>query len=85
MVVFLVVVVLVGLAVALYEVASSRRRGAGDTRAQLDALSRVVEPRGRPRGVHADDDPDPGETVDGDDADDADDDDARGGGAAPRP
>lgn len=47
MVTILVVVVVVGLAVALFEFASSRRRARQDTRAQLDALSRVVDPRRR--------------------------------------
>ena len=48
MVTILVIVVVLGLAVALYEFAASRRRGSRDTRSQLDALSRVVEPQ-RPK------------------------------------
>lgn len=55
MVTVLVVVVFVGLGVALYEVASSRRRRDGDTRAQLDALSRVVDPQRRGRRDRRDD------------------------------
>ena len=49
MVTILVIVVVVGLGVALYEIAASRRRSHRDTRAQLDALSRVVEPQRRTR------------------------------------
>lgn len=47
MVTVLLIVVLVGLAVATWEVASSRRGRRDDTRSQLDALSRVVEPQRR--------------------------------------
>ncbi len=47
MVTVLVIVVLVGLGVALFEIVSSRRSRQADTRAQLDALSRVVEPQRR--------------------------------------
>ena len=47
MVTVLVIVVLVGLGVALFEILSSRRSRQADTRAQLDALSRVVEPQQR--------------------------------------
>lgn len=47
MVAVLIVVVVVGLGVALYEILTSRRGRRADTRAQLDALSRVVEPQRR--------------------------------------
>lgn len=47
MVTVLVIVVLAGLGVALFEILSSRRSRQADTRAQLDALSRVVEPQRR--------------------------------------
>ena len=50
MIVVLLIVVVLGLGVALYEIAMSRRRRADDTRAQLDALSRVVDPTRRKRG-----------------------------------
>lgn len=49
MVVVLLLIVVVGLGVALLEVASSRRATRRDTRSQLDALSRVVEPQRRDR------------------------------------
>lgn len=49
MIVVLIIVVVIGLGVALFEIAVSRRRHKDDTRAQLDALSRVVEPQRRKR------------------------------------
>lgn len=48
-VVLLIFVVVVGLGVALFEFFSVRRQRKQDTRSQLDALSRVVEPQRRPR------------------------------------
>lgn len=51
MVVLLVVVVLLGLGVAVWELLASRRAARRSTRAQLDALRRVVDPErggGRP-------------------------------------
>ena len=65
MVTVLVIVVLVGLGVALFEILSNRRSRQADTRAQLDALSRVVEPQRRREERHVDG-PDVTGEIDGD-------------------
>lgn len=44
MVVLLVAVIVLGLGVAVWEIAAARRAARRSTRAQLDALRRVVDP-----------------------------------------